>query len=105
MSMQIHAQYYTIYFDRTSYDTDPGYNIITIAPDGTTETEFWGNVHTVSDINLDPDVTEFYQKVHEYVNPLLEQGYRFINPFTGSYGENGGAPVGSSEYVFFLAIP
>ena len=105
--MEIKAQMYIIYFDG-EYDNDSGlfdYNITTIAPDGTTEVDSWEDISIEAEsTSFDPDVIIFYQKVQEHVNPLLEQGYHFINPFI-----SGVSPTflieNNYEFTFFLAVP
>jgi len=104
MSMQIQAQMYIIYFDFNENATD-NYQITTISPDGTVEIEDWDENIFPSFSAFDSDVTAFYVKLQEHVSPLLDQGYRFINPFIGSEST---APMyngGDTEHVFFLAVP
>ena len=107
MSMQIQAQMYIIYFDFNddALFPNPKYQITTISPDGTVEIEDWDANINPSYGAFDPDVTAFYVKLQEHVSPLLDQGYRFIDPFIGS--ESSAPMYGSydSEHVFFLAVP
>ena len=108
ISMQMQAQMYVIYFDyddstiSTPEQTPDNYRIKTVAPDGTITSETWDHPMPLADFNnFSSSVPSFYQKLQEYVNPLLEEGYRFIEPFASSNPP----PVSAGEFVFFLALP
>jgi len=103
MSMQIQAQMYIIYFDKFNVENTLQYNIVTIAPDGTTETEEWGEYFASNIYDSDPDIVSFFQKLQEHVGPLLEEGYRFIDPFTNT--TNDMQITSQGEFVFYLAVP
>tara|TARA_B100002052_G_C15849387_1_gene584226 strand:+ start:1014 stop:1418 length:405 start_codon:yes stop_codon:yes gene_type:complete len=104
--MQTKAQMYIIYFDG-EYNASTGlidYNITTISPDGSTEVDYWQDVYIYAEqASFDSDVIGFYQKLQEHVNPLLEQGYHFINPFVSTLPET--SLMNPYEYTFFLAAP